>query len=73
MGHGRLHQRIIGCEPLKDNRVGALGVELDSAVGATDDGRHALACRVELANVENLVLARLALNVDKDRLGLAGL
>mgnify|MGYP006886178227 CR=1 FL=1 len=60
-------------EALKDDRVGALAVELDLAIGHAHDGRHTLACRVELEDVEDLILTLPAVDGDKDRLRLARL
>lgn len=60
-------------EPLEDDRVGALAVQLDLALRRAHDGRHALARAVELEDVEHLVLALSAVDRDEDRLRLASL
>lgn len=65
-----MHKRLVGvrlilAEPLEDDRVRAFTEQLDLAVRTTNDRRHALAGRVELAHVEDLVLQRLAVRVDE--------
>ena len=65
--------RLVLTEALKDNSVRTLAEELDLAVRAPNDCRHALARRIELAYVEDLVLHRRAVNIHEDRFGLSGL
>ena len=68
-----LGERLVLAKALKNHRVRTLAEELDLAVGAPNDCRHALARRIELADVEDLVLERRAVHVDEHRLGLPGL
>ena len=71
MRESLLREGLVLAESLQDDRVRALAEELDLAVRAPHDGRHALPRRVELADVEDLVLEALAVDVHEHRLWLA--
>ena len=73
MGESCLGVWLILAEPLQNNRIGTLGIELDFPIRGSDDRRHAFPCRIELADVENLVFLVLAFNFDKNRFGFASL
>jgi hypothetical protein len=73
MNEGRLRVWLVLRKALEDDRVGAFAEHTNLAVRPTDDSAHALPGRVELANVQDLVLEPCALDVDEDGLGLARL
>jgi hypothetical protein len=65
--------RLIATESLKYDGVSTLAVQLDSPIRASDDCRHALPCRIELANVKDLEFLIHAVDFDENRLGFASL
>lgn len=64
---------LVWCQSLVDDRVRAFGVQLDSTVWPSDDCGHPLSGRVELADIEHLVLFRPTVHINKDRFGLSRL
>lgn len=74
MVRSRLGKRLtFARQALKDDRIGTLAVQLDLAFRRPDDRRHAFPRRVELEDVQDLVLALLAVDADKDGLRFPGL
>lgn len=64
---------LIWAQTLEDNGIRALAVKLDLPIRAANDSRHALPGRIELANIQYLVLLSDAENIDKDRFWLPSL
>lgn len=73
MRHSLFDEQLMLAQPLENDRVRTFTVQLDLAVRRTDDRRHALPGRIELAHVQDLVLVRPSLDVDKRRLRFASL
>jgi hypothetical protein len=73
MDHGSLSIRLVGTEALQDDSIGPFAIDFNFSIRASDDSRHALPRRVELANIKDLILKRLALNFDKNRFRLSDL
>ena len=64
---------LVLAKTLKDDGVGTLAKHFDLASRTADDRGHALASRVELADVQNVILVVTSPDVDDDRLWLARL
>lgn len=65
-----MRERLFGkqlmlAQSLENDRVRTLTVQLNLSVRCAHDRRHALPCRVELAYIQDLVLDRLPIDVDK--------
>ena len=66
MPQRRIAERLIGRHAREYDVIGALGVELDVAVGGAQDDGHALARAGELEHVEHLVALLDAEHLDRD-------
>ena len=58
--------RLIFAEALQYHGIRALAKEFDFAIWTPNDRRHALPSRVELADIDDLVLQGPPVNVHKD-------
>ena len=72
MLQGDVEDGVVPGQTLDDDGVGALAVEPDLPVGATDDGGHALSGRVELAHGEKVVVQGPTVDRDRHRPRFAG-
>lgn len=73
MGKGCLGKWLVVTQTFQNDGVSSLRVDFDLAVGTSDNCRHALPCRVKLADIQNLEFLRLALDIYEHRSGLSGL
>lgn len=73
MGQSLFGERLILRQPFQNDCISTLRVQFDLAVGPSDNGRHSLSCRVELADIEDFKLLFLAPDLDVHRFRFAGL
>ena len=62
--------RLVLVQTLKNDSIGTLSEHLDLAIGTANDRRHPLTRRVELTDIQNLILVVSAADTDEYRFGL---
>lgn len=64
-----LREWLVVAQTLENYRIGTFAEDLDPATWATHNGRHPLARRIELADIQYLVFTFRPEDVDEYRLG----
>ena len=66
MDHSGIRIRLVGTESLEYNGISTLAVQLDFSIRTSDNCRHALPGRIELADVKDLEFLIYSVDFDEN-------